>query len=117
LLLRNRSSNAAMGVVAHVRRSSCLTRHAAADSPECLAKLPARSALLVSSGEALSVLWQALDDVGRAALQRRLAVASSERLRARLVALGFARVIRAASAHPAALLDALVAHVGHGGFR
>jgi uroporphyrinogen-III synthase len=82
-----------------------------------LAKLPARSALLVSSGEALSVLWQALDDVGRAALQRRLTVASSERLRARLVALGFARVIRAASAHPAALLDALVAHVGHGGFR
>jgi len=82
-----------------------------------LAKLPARSALLVSSGEALSVLWQALDEVGRAALQRRLAVASSERLRMRLQALGFARVIRAASAHPAALLDALVAHVGREGFR
>ena len=31
-----------MGAVARARKSSCLTRHAAADSPECLAKLPAR---------------------------------------------------------------------------
>jgi hypothetical protein len=44
LLLRNRSSNAAMGAVARARKSSCpKTRAAAVDSPECLAKLPARA--------------------------------------------------------------------------
>jgi uroporphyrinogen-III synthase len=82
-----------------------------------LAQLPARCALLVSSGEALSVLWQALDEVDRNTLRGRLAVASSERLQERLHSLGFTRVVRAASARPAALIDALAAHVGRGRFR
>jgi uroporphyrinogen-III synthase len=84
---------------------------------EALAALPRRSALLVSSAEALTVLWNALDDSERRALCRRPAVASSERLSAHLRTLGFARVVRAANARPAALLDALAAHVSRGRFR
>jgi uroporphyrinogen-III synthase len=76
-----------------------------------LAELPRRSALLVSSAEALSALWRALDDDQRRGLRRRVAVASSERLRERLRALGFTRVLRADGASPAALLDALAADV------
>jgi uroporphyrinogen-III synthase len=84
---------------------------------QALAALPRRSALLVSSAEALAVLWSALDTRDRQTLCRRLAVASSERLCAHLRTLGFAQVVRAESARPSALLDALAAHVGSGGFR
>ena len=42
-----------------------------------LAALPARTALLLSSGEALAALWQSLDAAGRAALRRRPCIASS----------------------------------------
>jgi uroporphyrinogen-III synthase len=84
---------------------------------QALAALPPHSALLISSAEALAVLWNALDAVDRLALCQRLAVASSERLCAHLRALGFARVVRADSASASALLDALAAHVGGGRFR
>jgi uroporphyrinogen-III synthase len=84
---------------------------------QALAALPHRSALLVSSGEALTTLWQALDADDRMALCRRPAVASSERLGAQLRSLGFARVVRADNPRPAALLDALAAQVSAGRFR
>ena len=84
---------------------------------QALAALPAHSALLVSSAEALAVLWGALDTGERRALCRRPAVASSERLCARLRALGFRRVVRAEHPRPAALLDALAAQVSRGRFR
>lgn len=82
-----------------------------------LSALPRRCALLVSSDEALSALWTALDRDQRLALRARLAVASSERLRARLRALGFADVIRADGARPSALIEALAAHVRATRFR
>jgi uroporphyrinogen-III synthase len=75
-----------------------------------LARLPARSALLLSSGEALQVLWQALDEDGRARLCRRSCIASSERLAAQARRLGFTSVHRARSARPEHLLDALATH-------
>jgi uroporphyrinogen-III synthase len=84
---------------------------------QALAALPRRTALLVSSGEALTTLWQALDAREREALCRRPAVASSERLRTQLQTLGFVRVARAENARPAALLDALAAQVSAGRFR
>ncbi|MEO8160309.1 MAG: uroporphyrinogen-III synthase [Arenimonas sp.] len=72
--------------------------------------LPARSALLLSSGEALRSLWQSLDASGRARLCRRPCVASSERLATQARALGFAAPLRAEDARPASLLAALAAH-------
>ena len=75
-----------------------------------LARLPARSALMLSSGEALNVLWEALDADGRARLCRRSCVASSARLEAQARRLGFTALVRAASARPEQLLDALATH-------
>jgi uroporphyrinogen-III synthase len=75
-----------------------------------LAALPARSALLLSSGESLQSLWQSLDAEGRLRLGRRVCVASSERLAAQARALGFAALLRAEDARPASLLAALAAH-------
>lgn len=75
-----------------------------------LARLPVRSALMLSSGEALKVLWQALDDDGRERLCRRHCVASSPRLEAQARRLGFAALLRAQSARPEHLLDALATH-------
>lgn len=76
-----------------------------------LAALPARSALMVSSAEALQALWQVLDEDARRRLCRRPCVASSERLAARARALGFAAPLRAVDARPEHLLAALSAHV------
>lgn len=101
--------------LAHVyRRESCRIGDA---RRAALAALPARSALLVSSGEALQSLWQQLDAPGRKDLQRRLAVASSPRLAGLLREHGFARVLVAADARPASLLSALARHVAAGRFR
>ena len=88
-----------------------------ADRRRALAALPTRCALLVSSAEALSVLWGALDDSDRRALRARPTVASSTRLCSHLRALGFADVVRAADARPAALLDALAKQVSDRRFR
>ena len=82
-----------------------------------LAALPARSALLLSSGEALAVLWQALDAPGRAQLAKRPCVAASARLATQARALGFTRVLLADDAQPASLLKALSDHVDEPGFR
>jgi uroporphyrinogen-III synthase len=75
-----------------------------------LARLPRRSALMLSSGEALQVLWQALDADERERLRRRTCVASSERLATQARRLGFAAPVRAHSARPEHLLDALATH-------
>jgi uroporphyrinogen-III synthase len=77
-----------------------------------LARLPARSALMLTSGEALQSLWQALDGAARASLMRRTCIASSERLAAQARALGFAAPLRAEDARPEHLLGALVGHAG-----
>jgi uroporphyrinogen-III synthase len=105
---------------AEVRRADVYQRVPLRPAParlRALAALPRRSALLVSSAEALAVLWSTLDRAGQQALCHRLAVASSERLCTHLRALGFTRIVRAESAHPDAQLAALAAHVGTRGFR
>ena len=79
--------------------------------------LPARTALLVTSGEALSLLWQGLADTSRERLLRRPCVVSSDRLAEQASKLGFSRVLRAAGPRPANLLAALAAHVEGGHFR
>lgn len=102
-------------VVAHVYR-----RQPTPPSParlRALAGLPAASALLCSSGEALSVFWQTLDADGRDRLRGRPCVASSARLAARLAELGFATIVLAEDARPASLLHALASHVRQGRFR
>jgi uroporphyrinogen-III synthase len=75
-----------------------------------LARLPARSALLLSSEEALQSLWRGLDEAARKALLRRTCVASSARLASRARALGFGAPLRARDARPESLLAALAAH-------
>ena len=94
--------------VAEVYRREALPP--APDRLRRLARLPARSALLLSSAEALQVLWQALDADGRERLRRRVCVASSERLAAQARRLGFVAPVRAESARPAHLLAALATH-------
>ena len=82
-----------------------------------LAALPRRSALLVTSGEALANLWQALDERIRARLRSRDCVVSSPRLRAQARALGFRHSLLAADAQPASLLAALARDAGSRRFR
>lgn len=79
--------------------------------------LPATTAVLITSSEAFSLLWHALDDAARARLLGRPCVVSSERLSAQARALGFSRVLRAATARPADLLAALALHVAESGLR
>lgn len=71
-----------------------------------LRRLDAGSVLVLSSGQALEQLWMQLDDAGRDGLRRCLVVAASPRLAGQARALGFARVLQAASALPADLLAA-----------
>jgi uroporphyrinogen-III synthase len=100
---------------ATVARADVYRRVVRAPAPHRLAAaaaLPARTALLASSAEALAALWDALDADGRRALARRPAVASSARLAARLHALGFAQVVVAEGARPAQLLAALARAAG-----
>jgi len=73
--------------------------------------LPANTAVLITSSEAFSLLWQALDAAARTRLLLRPCVVSSERLSAQAYALGFSWVLRAATARPADLLAALALHV------
>jgi uroporphyrinogen-III synthase len=79
--------------------------------------LPATSALLVSSLEALDGLWSRLDDPARARLRSRPVVASSPRLAAELAARGFSMIVLADGAAPSHLVAALAADVGSGRFR
>ena len=110
--LRKRGANVVRAEV-YCRQTMSL----AAARLRALAALPVRSALLLSSGEALAVLWQALDAPGRAQLAKRPCVAASARLATQARALGFIRVLHADDAQPASLLKALSDHVGGPGFR
>ncbi len=76
---------------------------------QALAALPAHSALLVSSAEALSVLWEALDGGGRAALRKRACVVSSARLAAQARKLGLRKPLLAEDARPERMLATLAA--------
>jgi uroporphyrinogen-III synthase len=76
-----------------------------------LAALPARSALLVSSSEALSGLWDALDDQDRERLLERTCVVSSPRLARQARALGWQAPVRAEDTRPERMLAALSARV------
>ncbi|MEO7251173.1 MAG: uroporphyrinogen-III synthase [Arenimonas sp.] len=105
---------------AHVLRAEVYCRQPmplAAARLRALAALPVRSALLLSSSEALAVLWQALDGPGRAQLTARPCVVASARLAAQARALGFAHVLQADGVQPASLLKALSDHADGPGFR
>jgi uroporphyrinogen-III synthase len=80
-----------------------------------LAALPPRTALLLSSGEALSSLWRNLDEAGRAALRTRPCIASSARLAAQARELGLRAALHADDARPERMLAALAAQAS--GFR
>ena len=108
--LRERGANLC---VAHV-----YAREALPPAParlRALAELPARGALFVSSAEALSVLWDALDAGGRAALRKRACVVSSPRLAAQARKLGLRKPMLAEDARPERMLATLAAQAG--GFR
>lgn len=115
LLEQSLRARGAEPVVAQVyRREACPP---SAARLRALSRLPATSALLVSSGEALDGLWPHLDARQQAGLRERVAVASSERLAERLRQRGCLQVLIAADARPASLLAALAAHVRSGHFR
>lgn len=95
--------------VAEVYRREAMTLAAA--GLRRLASLPETSALLLTSEEAFSPLWQALDGEARALLLARPCMVPGERLAARAQALGFTRVLRAVNARPLEMVQALRAHV------
>jgi uroporphyrinogen-III synthase len=82
-----------------------------------LGALPKSTAVLITSSEAFTLLWQALDAAARRRLVQRPCVVASDRLAAQALAWGFSPVIRAGDASPGSLLSALADHVGDGGFR
>lgn len=82
-----------------------------------LAGLPESSALLLTSEEGFSPLWQALDAESRAALLSRPCVVPGERLAACAHTFGFSRVLRAVNARPPEMLEALGKHVEAACFR
>ncbi|WP_374602829.1 uroporphyrinogen-III synthase [Arenimonas sp.] len=105
---------------AQVHRANVYRReslHPTAGRLRMLRKLPAQSALLVSSLEAFEGLWRRLDEAGRQLLRTRPVVASSPRLAAHLAGLGFQAIVLAPGAGPATLVEALAADVGQGRFR
>ena len=103
--LRERGANLCL---AHVYEREAL--RPAAARLHALAALPARSALMLSSGEAFAVLWEALDERGHASLRKRTCVAASPRLVREARALGWERPLRAEDARPERMLAALAAH-------
>lgn len=82
-----------------------------------LMALPDTAAVLASSVEALDNLWREAGDDERARLLGWPCIASSVRLQSHAHALGWPAPVLAASALPADLLAALVAHVATGRFR
>lgn len=115
LLASQLQARGATVVVAEVYRRQ--PQRISAARLRALAALPARTALLITSGESFSLLWQELDAAARSRLLQRPCVASSERLAAQARALGFTLVLRAADARPASLLAALALHVAGSRFR
>jgi uroporphyrinogen-III synthase len=105
LLLDELRARGAKLCIAHVYERELL--RPAPARLRALAALPSRSALLLSSSEALSALWDALDETGRAALRKRPCVASSPRLAAQARALGLRAPQLAEDARPERMLAAL----------
>lgn len=77
---------------------------------QALLRLSSRTALMVSSGEALDIAWSQWPPGVRLRLQRQPAIASSPRLASQLQALGFVDVAVADDARPSSLLAALSRH-------
>ena len=105
---------------AKVRLAEVYRRVALSPAPHrlrAMAALPERTALLVSSGEALGNLWRSLSKSERAGLLARPCVVSSERLAEQTRALGFHDTRIATSALPADMLAALSAHADARHFR
>lgn len=105
---------------AQIHRANVYTREPLfprASRLRALRRLPATSALLVSSLEAFDGLWRRLDENGRTLLRARPVVASSPRLAAHLAGLGCQAIVLAGGAAPATMLDALAADVAQGRFR
>ncbi len=73
---------------------------------QTMRELDAPAAVLVSSGEALQVLFAQLDDADRLLLLHHPAVVASTRLRQLAHALGFSRIAQAAGPRPAQLAHA-----------
>lgn len=105
---------------ARVEMAEVYRREPMAISParlRSLDRLPESSALLLTSEEGFSPLWQALDAESRAALISRPCVVPGERLAALARALGFRRVLSAVNARPPQMLEALGKHVEAACFR
>jgi len=81
-----------------------------------LAALPAHSALLMTSSEAFSLLWQALDAAARQRLLRRPCLVASARMEGQARSLGFPILLRAPDQRPASLLATLADHAAGRGF-
>ena len=94
--------------IAHVYEREALRPTAA--RLRALAGLPKRSAVMLSSGEAFSVLWDALDERGRARLRKRTCVVASSRLAGVARELGWDKPLRAEDARPEQMLAALATH-------
>jgi uroporphyrinogen-III synthase len=94
--------------VAHVYRREALPP--TATRLRALAALPARSAVMLSSGEAFACLWDALDERARAGLRKRPCVVASPRLAAYARELGWGAPLAAEDARPERMLAALAAH-------
>lgn len=82
-----------------------------------LDRLPDCTALLLTSAEAFSPLWQALGAGARGRLLSRPCVVPGDRLAAHARALGFGCVLRAVNARPPEMLEALGEHAGAARFR
>jgi uroporphyrinogen-III synthase len=108
LLAEELQARGARLCVAHVYEREPLRPSAARLA--ALAGLPAHSALLVSSAEALAGLWDVLDEAGRSSLRKRACVVASPRLEAQVRELGFRKPVPAEDARPERMLAALAAH-------
>lgn len=115
LLASELAARGAEVIVAEVYRREAMPLPAA--RLRALQALPASAALLVTSGEAFDLLWQALDAGQRRHLLDRPCVTVSERLAAKLRGQGFHTVLRANNSQPASLLERLAAHVADTRFR
>lgn len=115
LLARELQARGARLEIAEVYRRQALVVSAA--RLRQLDALPATTALLFTSDEAFSLLWQVLDQAARGRFQHRPCIVASPRLAARAQAMGFRIVVRAVNARPPSLLAALREHVGVAGFR
>ncbi|MDZ4348030.1 MAG: uroporphyrinogen-III synthase [Xanthomonadaceae bacterium] len=95
---------------ARVARADVYRREPARIAPHRLAALdalPRRTAILISSAEALDALWNQLDPARRERLVRALAIVSSARLETLARQKGFGTICLADSARPRAMVSAL----------